>query len=108
MVVKLAAVMLLSTLSLYCQANESGQSLSQYYGCMACHASNTRIMPAWPSFKEISDKYRGDKTAREKLIRKIKTGGKGTWGNVVEQPSYAEEIKNQVHYKILVDWVLSH
>lgn len=108
MVVKLAAVLLLSASSLYCQANDNGQSLSQYYGCMACHAGNTRIMPAWPSFKEIADKYRGDKSARDKLIRKLKVGGKGVWGNAVEQPPYAEEIKDQNHYKILVDWVLSH
>lgn len=60
-----------------------------------------------PSFSAIAARYRTQADARDKLIRKIKVGGSGDWGKA-EQPPYAREITDQQHYKVLVDWVLSH
>jgi len=108
MVARWAVVVVLFVACASSFADETGPALSQKYGCVACHAENTRVMAVWPSFKEIADKYRGDKTAKDKLIHKLKTGGKGVWGTVAEQPAYAEEITDQNHYNILIVWVLSH
>lgn len=84
---------------------ESPKELAQKYGCMACHNAKTNLVG--PAFNAIAAKYRLKPDAREKLIRKLKMGGTGEWG-VEEQPPYVEEITDQNHYKILIDWVLSY
>lgn len=84
---------------------ESPDDLAQRYGCMACHSAKEELIG--PSFKAIADKYRSDPGSKSKLIAKLKAGGSGVWG-VKVQPAYRDEIKNQQHYNVLIDWVLSH
>lgn len=84
---------------------ESPKDLAQKYGCMACHDAKVNLVG--PSFNAIAARYRSQPDARDKLIHRLKVGGKGEWG-ITEQPPYAEEITDQNHYKILIDWVLSH
>ena len=84
---------------------ESPDELAQRYGCMACHSAKEEFIG--PSFKAIADKYRADPNGKNKLIAKLKAGGSGVWG-VKVQPAYRDDIKNQQHYSVLIDWVLSH
>lgn len=97
-------VTLLFFISVSSAQADSPYELAQRYGCMACHSAKEELIG--PSFKAIADKYRSDSGAKNKLITKLKTGGSGVWG-VKVQPAYRDEIKNQQHYNVLVDWVLS-
>ncbi|GAB4018569.1 c-type cytochrome [Spirosoma sp. KCTC 42546] len=46
--------------------------------CRACHNLQTKAVG--PAYKEIAGKYKGDKSASERLARKVITGGNGVWG----------------------------
>ena len=40
-----------------------------------------------PSYKDIANKYRGDKGAAANLAKKVKEGGKGVWGDIPMTPN---------------------
>lgn len=84
-----------------------GLELAKASGCLACHNVDKKIVgPAW---KDVSAKYKGDATIREKLINKVKTGGKGNWTEIaggVPMPPYSPRVSDADIAK-LVDFVLS-
>ena len=71
-------------------------------GCMACHATDKKVVG--PAYKEVAAKYKGDKDAEAKLFKKVKDGGVGTWGQVPMPPN--THVKDE-DLKTLVKWVLS-
>ena len=81
------------------QANEA---LAKTSGCLACHTMDKKLIG--PSYKEIADKYRKDKGAEANLIKKVKDGGKGAWGDIPMPPN--GHVKDP-DIKALVEWILS-
>ena len=81
------------------QANEK---LAQASGCMTCHGTDKKIIG--PSYKEVAQKYKGDKQADTKLFQKVKSGGKGVWGETPMPPN--AHVKDD-DIKTLVSWILS-
>jgi cytochrome c len=57
-----------------------------------------------PSYKDIANRYRGDKAAEASLIKKVKAGGKGVWGDIPMPPN--AHLKD-ADIQILVQWILS-
>lgn len=96
-----AATAALLTLSGVASANE-GQALAQKNACMSCHGVDKKIVG--PAFKEVAAKYAGDKTAADRLVAKVKTGGKGVWGQIPMPPN--PQVKSEEAAKIIA-WVLS-
>lgn len=78
------------------------QALAQKNACMSCHGVDKKIVG--PSFKDVAKKYAGDKKAESMLVGKIKTGGKGVWGEIPMPPS--PHVKPEDATKI-VEWILS-
>jgi cytochrome c len=78
------------------------QALAQKNACMSCHGVDKKIVG--PAFKEIAAKYKGDAGAQANLVEKVKTGGKGVWGQVPMPPS--PQVKPEDANKIIA-WVLS-
>jgi cytochrome c len=78
------------------------EDLAKKHNCFACHAVDKKVVG--PSYKQVADKYRGDKTAATKLFEKVKKGGAGVWGPVPMPPN-ATVPDGDV--KKLVDWILS-
>jgi cytochrome c len=76
--------------------------LAKKSGCLACHASDKKVVG--PSYKDVAAKYKGDKGAEAKLIDKVKKGGAGVWGPMAMPPNAA--VKDE-DLKTLVQWVLS-
>jgi len=79
------------------------EALAQKSGCLACHGINNKILG--PSYKEVSARYKGDKTAEAKLITKVKAGGSGVWGNM-PMPANSPQVSD-ADIKTIVKWVLS-
>ncbi|BCL75536.1 cytochrome c-551 [Jeongeupia sp. HS-3] len=77
------------------------QQLANSKGCMACHSMSQKIVG--PGFKQVADKYRGDKSAPAKLAAKIRKGGSGVWGTMVMPPAAVSEAEAQQ----LASWILS-
>jgi cytochrome c len=78
------------------------QALATSKNCMACHAVDKKLVG--PAFKDVAAKYKGDKTAADKLASKIVKGGSGVWGAV---PMPANPQVNEAEAKKLAAWVLS-
>jgi cytochrome c len=78
------------------------EALAQKSGCLACHAVEKRVVG--PSYKEVAEKYRGDKSGQAKLEKKVKEGGVGVWGQVPMPPN---SFVSDADVKALVSWVLS-
>jgi cytochrome c len=81
---------------------EANENLAQSSGCMTCHSVSQKVIG--PSYKEVADKYRNDKTAAAKLFQKVKAGGKGVWGETPMPPN--AHVKDD-DIKTIVQWVLS-
>ncbi|MFZ5594973.1 MAG: c-type cytochrome [Pseudomonadota bacterium] len=82
-------------------------SLAQKSGCLACHGIDKKIVgPAW---KDVAARYKDDAGAKDKLIAKVKTGGKGNWTEVtggMSMPPYSPRVADADIEK-LVTFVLS-
>jgi cytochrome c len=83
-------------------AASADQALAQKNACMSCHGVDKKIVG--PAFKEVAKKYAGDKDAQAKLVGKVKTGGKGVWGQIPMPPN--PNVKQEDADKIIA-WVLS-
>ena len=55
--------------------NAIAQQLLAKYGCVGCHAVDTKIVG--PAFQDVAKKYPGN---AEYLSKKIRSGGSGVWG----------------------------
>ena len=64
---------------------QADEALAKAKNCMACHAVDKKVVG--PAYKDVAAKYKGDKTAVATLAAKIKTGGKGVWGEVPMPPN---------------------
>jgi len=83
-------------------AESKGETLARTSGCLACHAADKKLVG--PSYKEIADRYRKDKSAEAMLVQKVKAGGKGTWGDIPMAPN--AHVKDE-DIKTMVQWILS-
>jgi cytochrome c len=99
----LALLALVPTCQLYAQTDPAAaEALAKKSNCVACHSVDKKIVG--PGFKEVAAKYKGDATAEEKLIAKVKQGGQGVWGPVPMPPN--PQLKDE-DVKTLVHWILS-
>lgn len=49
------------------------------YHCTVCHNS-TGIRKVGPSFKMVAERYAGNAPAVDMLVKKVRSGGSGSWG----------------------------
>ena len=78
-----------------------GEALAKAKNCLACHTTDKKVVG--PSYQEVAKKYKGDKTAEAKLIKKVKEGGAGVWGPIPMPPNAQV---SDADIKTLVEWVL--
>ena len=78
------------------------EKIAQANGCMTCHQLEKKVL--WPAYKEIATKYRSDKGAEAALVKKVKDGGKGVWGEMVMPPN--AHVKD-ADIAAIVKWILA-
>jgi cytochrome c len=83
------------------QAQDAAK-LAQDKSCLACHQIDKKLVG--PSYKDVSKKYAADKGAEAKLIKKVREGGTGVWGQIPMPPNTGV---NEKEAQILVKWILS-
>ena len=59
-------------------------ALAKKHNCLACHAVASKMVG--PSYQEVAAKYAGDKDAVAALVKSIREGGSGKWGDVPMPP----------------------
>ena len=80
---------------------EEGKKLAQKNGCFACHSMKLRVVG--PSFNEVSNKYDHANNTKKILMKKIKNGSRGNWGNV---PMIAHPKISDKDLDTMVTWIL--
>ena len=80
------------------QANEK---LLQASGCTACHSVDKKLIG--PAYKDVAAKYRGNKGAEADLVKKVKAGSKGVWGDIPMTPN--AHVKDE-DIRTMVQWIL--
>lgn len=83
-------------------AAHANEKLAQASGCMVCHGIDKKVIG--PSYKDIAAKYAKDKGAEASLVKKVKAGGKGVWGEVPMPPN--PHVKDE-DIQTLVKWILT-
>jgi len=78
------------------------EGLARSYACMSCHSMDKKVVG--PGFKEVAARYKGDASVEDRLVDKIRTGGKGNWGNIPMPPN-SRPSDEDLH--TLVRWVLN-
>ncbi len=81
-----------------------GEALAKASNCLACHADDHKVLG--PAYQDVAKKYKGDKEAEVKLIKKVKDGGAGVWGPIPMPPNSPKV--SDANIKTLVEWVLAH
>ena len=76
--------------------------LAKQKNCLACHASDKKLVG--PAYKDIAAKYKADKNAQATLVKKVREGGVGAWGQI---PMPANPQVNDADAKKLAAWVLT-
>ncbi len=99
---KLAAIGITAGLLFGTHAMADGLALAQKNACMACHQVDKKLVG--PAYKDVAAKYRGDKTAEAKLVKKVKDGGSGVWGTIPMPP---HPQMSDADIKTIVHWILS-
>ena len=97
-----AALLAAAGLAVLAMPVAANEELAKKNACTACHAVDKKVVG--PAFKDVAEKYRGDKTAEAKLVEKVKKGGVGVWGQVPMPPN---STVSDADIKTLVKWVLS-
>lgn len=77
------------------------EALAKAKNCLSCHAVDKKLVG--PSYKDVAAKYKGDAGAVAKLAAKIKTGGKGVWGEIPMPPNNVTDDEA----KKLAAWVMA-
>ena len=82
--------------------NASAEALMKKDACASCHAIDKKLIG--PAYQDVAAKYAGDKTAVEKLSKKVKGGGSGVWGAIPMPPN---STTSDADIKELVTWILT-
>ena len=81
---------------------QADEKLALANGCMTCHQIDKKVIG--PSYKEVAAKYRGNKDAAATLVKKVKAGGKGVWGDMIMPPN--AHVKD-ADIAAIVKWILT-
>lgn len=97
------SLMLCVVLSAFASSGAYAQAdLAKAKNCMACHTVATKLVG--PAYKDVAEKYAGQKGAEDKLVQKVLKGGSGTWGPI---PMPANPQVSEAEARSLVKWVLA-
>ncbi len=82
-------------------------ALAKKSGCLACHGVDKKIVG--PSWKDVAAKYKGDDGAKDRMIAKVKKGGKGNWTKITggaPMPPYSPRVSDE-NIEKLVDFIMT-
>ncbi|MDE1892703.1 MAG: c-type cytochrome [Xanthomonadaceae bacterium] len=84
-------------------AMPKGEALARASDCFACHAVDKKVVG--PAYRQVAQRYAGKGKAEIPiLVRKIKAGGKGNWGDIAMT---AHPKLSNADLTLMVKWILS-
>jgi cytochrome c len=79
-----------------------GEALVKQNDCLSCHQPTHKVVG--PAYIDVAKKYKGDAGAVARLVKKVKAGGSGNWGEV---PMAAHPTVSDADLTKMVKWVLA-
>ena len=95
------AALIACVLPLYALPAQASPELAAKSQCMMCHDANKKKVG--PAFRDMSTRYKGDKTAAATLTASMLKGAKGKWGKIPMPPQKIAPADAQK----LSKWILS-
>ena len=83
-------------------ADAKVEALLKQHNCLQCHIVDKKLIG--PPYKEVAQKYKGQKDAAAKLANSVKQGSKGVWGPIPMPPNAAVP---DADIKLMVAYILS-
>lgn len=83
-------------------AEPLGEQLYKKNDCVTCHAIDHTLVG--PSYEAVAKKYAGQKGAVDMLVKAVKDGHVGTWGQVPMPPH--PNLSDQT-ITTIVEWILT-
>jgi len=101
--VKFQTALLVAILGAACAGNAlADEKLAQSKNCLACHQMDKKLVG--PAYKDVAAKYKDDKDAEARLVKKVMAGGTGVWGQIPMPPNPQV---SEAEAKTLVKWILA-
>lgn len=80
---------------------QASEELAKKNACLACHQVDKKLIG--PSYQDVANKYKGQADAHDLLVKKVKEGGVGVWGQVPMPPNPAV---SDADVNALVTWIM--
>jgi cytochrome c len=62
----------------------ASEALAKKNECFACHAATKQVVG--PAYRDVASRYAGQAGAEDQLVRSIREGSSGKWGDVPMPP----------------------
>ena len=62
----------------------ANEALAKKNDCLACHAVATQLVG--PAYRDVAAKYHGQAGAEDQLVKSIREGSSGKWGDLAMPP----------------------
>ena len=80
------------------------QEIMAKAGCAACHAIDKKGVG--PAYTDVAKKRKGEPGAAAMLVKKVRDGGVGAYGQIPMPPNPASKISDD-ELKAMIDWALT-
>ncbi|MGP1679029.1 MAG: c-type cytochrome, partial [Burkholderiales bacterium] len=84
--------------------DKKAQEIMDKAGCAACHAIDKKGVG--PAYTDVAKKRKGEQGAAAMLVKKVRDGGIGAYGQIPMPPNPASKISD-AELKAMIDWVLT-
>lgn len=84
--------------------DKKAQEIMAKAGCAACHAIDKKGVG--PAYTDVAKKRKGEPGAAAMLVKKVRDGGVGAYGQIPMPPNPASNVSD-ADLKALIDWVLT-
>ena len=97
----LASTTLAVLLTAFASNSFASNALAKKNDCLGCHAAATKLVG--PAYQEVAAKYSDQPDARDTLVKSIRNGSVGKWGDVPMPP---HPKLSEADAKRLATWIL--
>jgi len=100
----LAAMLMLAVpLSVHAGADvKKALSVLTRNDCLSCHAIASKVVG--PAYRDVAQKYRGDRSPAARLVQKVRNGGSGAWGQISMPAHQDVPVEDLI---TVIDWILA-
>lgn len=98
---RLTSWVLAVLLAAFTSSSLASNALAKKNDCLGCHAAATKLVG--PAYREVAEKYAGRPDAMATLVKSIRNGSVGKWGDIPMPP---HPKLSEADAKRLATWIL--